>query len=106
MEEGIESGRTLSPKSEILLLLLVEMPRYRTNRIFLSEKDTGIGTVSSGLIRDFAIKSAVLSAPSVSSRSSSSSLCCLSSAVRSSSSLLSTCEFAMKLRVFYKDGVV
>ena len=56
MEEGIESGRTLSPESEILLLLLVEMPRYRTNRIFLSEKDTGIDTVSSGLIRDFAIK--------------------------------------------------
>ena len=62
VEEGIESGRTLSPESEILLPLLVEMPRSRANRICSSEQDTGIGTVSSALIRDFAIKSAASSA--------------------------------------------
>ena len=63
VEEGIESGRTLSPESEILLPLLVEMPRSRANRIFSSAQDTGNGTVSSALIRDFAIKSAAYLRP-------------------------------------------
>ena len=100
VEEGTESGRMLSRESEILLPLLVEMLRSRANRIFSSELDTGIGTVSSALIRDFAIRSAASSEPSVSSRPSSSSSHCPSSAVRSSSSSSpSTCEFAMFARI-------
>ena len=105
VEEGIESGRTLSPESEILLPVLVEMPRSRANRIYSSEQDTGIGTVSSALIRDFAIKSAASSAPSVSSRPCSSSSHCPSSAVRSSSASPSTCEFAILARIFVHSNL-
>ena len=102
VEEGIESGRTLSPESEILLPLLVEMPKSRANRIFSSEQDTGIGAVSSALIRGFPVKTAASSAASVSSRPSSSSSSCPASAVCSSSSPPSTCEFAILARIFYE----
>ena len=98
VEEGIESGRTLSPESEILLPLLVEMPKSRANRIFSSEQDTGIGAVSSALIRGFPVKTAASSAASVSSRPSSSSSSCPASAVCSSSPP-STCEFAILARI-------
>ncbi len=77
LEEGIESGRTLSE----ILLPLVEMPRSRFNRIFSSDPDTGIRAVSSALIRGFHIKNAVLSATSGSSRPFSSSSSCPASAI-------------------------